>query len=168
VLPPRDEAFIRGATTTFRLRLCPHGMQPPPEFGQIQQKDLDYWWLGEGLTELGDIMKIEVGHDDSSKKTRMIANGGTGWHLESVAVHNCRTHDTATFHVDRWLDKKEGDGKLETVCPDEGGSRVAAPERLIASVQVFATEIKAGLGLYPTVTFQYSSTTLYQFSYHIR
>jgi hypothetical protein len=26
----------------------------------------------------------------------------------------------------------------------------------------------AGLGLYPIVTFQYSSTTLYQFSYHIR
>ena len=72
----------------------------------------------------------------------MIANGGTGWHLESVAVHNCRTHDTTTFQVDRWLDKKEvrhclslpvhrisppftvvllqGDGKLETVCPDEG------------------------------------------------
>ena len=67
MLPPRDEAFIRGATSTFRLRLCPHGMQPPPEFGQIQQKDLDYWWLGEGLTELGDIMKIEVGRGAQTK-----------------------------------------------------------------------------------------------------
>ena len=57
----------------------------------------------------------------------MIANGGTGWHLESVAVHNCRTHDTTTFQVDRWLDKKEGDGKLETVCPDEGAPARSRP-----------------------------------------
>jgi hypothetical protein len=31
-----------------------------------------------------------------------------------------------------------------------------------------AWRIKVALGLYPIVTFQYSSTTLYQFSYHIQ
>jgi hypothetical protein len=31
-----------------------------------------------------------------------------------------------------------------------------------------ALDTGVGLGLYPIVTFQYSSTTLYQVSYHIR
>jgi hypothetical protein len=34
--------------------------------------------------------------------------------------------------------------------------------------QVLQTQADLQVGLYPIVTFQYSSTTLYQVSYHIR
>ena len=90
MLPPQDEAFIRDATSTYRLRLCPVLPRKPKSiqypgcfewagvltlsFGGAQdgmrllgQKDVDYWWLprdassGACLTDLGDILKIEIG-----------------------------------------------------------------------------------------------------------
>jgi microcystin degradation protein MlrC len=45
---------------------------------------------------------------------------------------------------------------------------VDAPGLSTTRTETFARRRQARLGLYPIVTFQYSSTTLYQFSYHIQ
>jgi hypothetical protein len=47
--------------------------------------------------------------------------------------------------------------------PEQINLQYAAPDTVVAA---FVTYEK--VGLYPIVTFQYSLTTLYQFSYHIR
>jgi hypothetical protein len=40
--------------------------------------------------------------------------------------------------------------------------------KFVAEAHARELRVKAHLGFYPTATFQYSSTTLYQFSYHIQ
>merc|ERR1712159_861360 len=54
--------------------------------------------------DVGNVLKIRIGHDNKG--------GFAGWHLKSVTI-STSTMEKLTFVADRWLDLKEGDGKLE-------------------------------------------------------
>ena len=40
---------------------------------------------------------------------------GSGWHLDRVEVYNKKDGNVHTFVCKKWLDKSEGDGKIERV-----------------------------------------------------
>ena len=67
--------------------------------------------------EIGKVTKLSIGHDGTKL--------GSGWYLRYVKletrsndkiddkIHNENEDITYMFNVDRWLDKKEGDGRIE-------------------------------------------------------
>jgi hypothetical protein len=59
--------------------------------------------------DVGKLTKIKIGHDNKGL--------GAGWYLDSVAIDVPALGKRYTFDADRWLDKKEGDGKIEIVIP---------------------------------------------------
>jgi hypothetical protein len=61
-------------------------------------------------TDLGDIKKITIGHDDKG--------AGSGWYVNSVQITNTATGKQWYFALNRWLAKDEGDKKIKvTVAP---------------------------------------------------
>ena len=48
---------------------------------------------------------FRIGHDNKG--------GFAGWYLDYLVICTPSTNHKETFLANRWLDKKEGDGKLE-------------------------------------------------------
>merc|ERR1712142_1029684 len=54
---------------------------------------------------VGTLNKITIGHDNKG--------GFAGWYVGDISVSNANDGQVVNFRADRWLDKKEGDGKLQ-------------------------------------------------------
>jgi hypothetical protein len=54
---------------------------------------------------LGDLQRIHIGHDNSGF--------GSAWFLDKVVIEDEHTGKQYTFFGQRWLDKSQGDGKIE-------------------------------------------------------
>jgi hypothetical protein len=54
---------------------------------------------------LGDLQRIHIGHDNSGF--------GSAWFLDKVVIEDEHTGKQYTFSGQRWLDKGQGDGKIE-------------------------------------------------------
>ncbi|XP_077979346.1 lipoxygenase homology domain-containing protein 1-like [Glandiceps talaboti] len=55
--------------------------------------------------QLGPLKKIRIGHDNSGI--------GPGWFLEKVIIDDTEQNRCFEFIVNRWFDKKEGDGQIQ-------------------------------------------------------
>lgn len=55
--------------------------------------------------DVGTLKKIRIGHDNKGI--------GAGWHLKEVVVESARDGRRWFCECNRWLDKTEGDGKIE-------------------------------------------------------
>ncbi len=81
----------------------------------------------------GDLEKIRIGHDGSGI--------GAGWHLEEVAIECEEVNKKWLFSCNRWLDKSEGDGRIEVeLRPVE--SELAMVDRTEYVVEVFTGDEK--------------------------
>ena len=87
-----------------------------------------------------------------------LSGDGSGGYLLDGEVRQFETH-TETILV------RQADGSCKKE-PLEIRRSVHGP--VVAEQGGRPVAMKVSLGLYPIVTFQYNSTTLYQFSYHIR
>ncbi|XP_038664393.1 uncharacterized protein LOC119972132 [Scyliorhinus canicula] len=56
------------------------------------------------LTELGEMYKIRIGHDNSS--------GNSGWFLDDVKLKELATGRVISLPVNRWLDENQDDGDI--------------------------------------------------------
>jgi hypothetical protein len=57
------------------------------------------------LRDLGELMKVRVGHDNSGDKP--------GWFLDRIAVRNEDSDQEWTFPCSRWLARDEDDGEID-------------------------------------------------------
>ena len=65
-------------------------------------------------TDLGDIKKITIGHDNSG--------WGAGWYLKNVQITNTTSGKQWFFEANRWLAKDEGDKKIKVTLTPSGVS----------------------------------------------
>ena len=65
-------------------------------------------------SDINDVKKIRIGHDNKGL--------GSGWHLNKVEVVDQETKKTNLFKCNRWLDKKEDDGKVERILDKDTAS----------------------------------------------
>lgn len=57
--------------------------------------------------ELGDIVEVTVGHDNTG--------ASPSWHLEHMTITNTKTGRTYYFTCGQWFDTRMGDGAIERV-----------------------------------------------------
>jgi len=85
-LDNQDDNFERGQTDVYRLPTDPYHMP---------------------MEDVGDLVSIRIRHDNSG--------AGSGWFLNKIIVENESTAQKWTFGCNCWLDKGEGDGKIDRI-----------------------------------------------------
>ena len=80
----------------------------------VQSKNKDLFETGQcdefmlnTNSDIRDVKKVRIGHDNKGL--------GSGWHLNKVEIVDQETKKTHLFKCNRWLDKKEDDGKIERI-----------------------------------------------------
>jgi len=65
--------------------------------------------------DLGELTQAKIRHDNSGF--------GPGWYLDKIFIENETTHKRWVFICDNWLDKTEGDKKIERILAPSSGNR---------------------------------------------
>ncbi|SIN96167.1 PLAT/LH2 domain-containing protein [Fibrobacter sp. UWB11] len=79
-------------------------LKDPNDFDAFESGDVNIIKVTSS-TDLGDIKKAEIGHDDSGL--------GSGWYLKNFQITNDNTGKKWFFEVNRWLASDEGDKKIK-------------------------------------------------------
>ena len=90
--------------------------------------------------DVGDLKQLKIGHDNKGF--------GPGWHLKEVSIE-CN-HKNFIFPCNKWLDKREGDGKIERdlICADVlSNVPVSGSDEIDYTINVVTSDIpSAGTG----------------------
>ncbi|CAF0916712.1 unnamed protein product [Rotaria sordida] len=117
----------KGNTDRIQLRTT-NNTRDQFERGQIDNFTFEIY-------DLGKIEHILIGHNGK--------NSGAGWFLDWIEINVPIRHELYRFTCNRWLDKKEGDGKIEL---DLKPSDITKKPTLIPYEVTVFTGDKAGAG----------------------
>jgi hypothetical protein len=115
---------VRSAGTDASVYLAMHGSMASTGEVLLDNEGRNDFEAGSSDTftvsadELGRIERITIRHDDKGF--------ASGWFLEFVAIRNEDTGEEWIFPCGRWLDRREGDGKIKLDLTPTASSKTSA------------------------------------------